>query len=497
MYDLIVNRQNIFVLVLGLGISFAVIRLYRKTKSRALLNSLPGVWTSLGLLGTFMAICWSLHGLQDNPIAIDNTGKTLAEAQAAGNQNIDIIKVISELIPAFTTSIIGLFFALITTLYAKVIFSNEDRKEDEKLQNLSPEEYIRDIARSTNEMIRLQIEQGEKNREYNDKLNKNIVGQNKVLQDFIDGFVNRMDEIFQQMHGAIQEQVKSFGEEQFSKTSKILTTITERMESASNGIIEQQSKSIATMMNNTNDELGSIADKVSDGIGNLSNTIQKSLAEQSGQLSDMISQYDALATKLAGQNGDLAHKITEQMQSDYQKIQENNAANLKMMEDLKESYRNDSSAIMNNAIEMNKSISDNLRTSISDFVSDINSSIHSECATLNEEIRQNVESLQKAYEFVQSLIAEIKQNYDQSVLAYADAVSTVHRSNENTEKAITSTGKSLELVKETNEKIENILSVLTNRQDAIESLTKQISSVSSTIVQLQELESTLNKIANK
>lgn len=497
MIDLIINWWNIGVLIVGVSISIWFRHQYRQTKSRALLTSLPGVWTSLGLLGTFIAICGSLHDLQDTQIVIDNTGKTLKEVQLVGSQNLDIMKVIKELIPAFTTSIIGLLGALFETIRAKYIFSKEEKTENDKLHNLSPEEYIRDIAKSTQEMTQLQIAQGEKNKEYNDKLNKNIVEQNKVLQGFIDGFVNRMDEIFQQMHGAIQQQVQTFGEEQFSKTSDILSTIAQRMESVSTGIIEQQSKSISDMMKNTNTELDSIADKVSDGIGSLSDKIQKALTDQSGQLSDIISQYDSLATRLAGQNGDLAEKITAQMQSDYEKIQENNTANLKMMEDLKESYRSDSSAVMKSAIEMNQNITDNLRIALNDLVSDLKSSISTECATLSDEIKRNVESLQKAYQFVESLIAEIKQNYDQSVIAYSDAVNTIHRSNENTEKAITATSRSLELVKETNEKVEEILSVLTHRQDEIEQLTKQISSVSSAIVQLQKLESTLNKIANK
>lgn len=83
MFELIFNIPNICVLVFG-GYAWKwCSEKYEKTKSRPLLNCLPGVFTSLGLLGTFFSICHSLHGLDAE--TIDNTGKTLAEVKAAGD----------------------------------------------------------------------------------------------------------------------------------------------------------------------------------------------------------------------------------------------------------------------------------------------------------------------------------------------------------------------------------------------------------------------------
>ena len=96
MIGLIFNWPNFIVLALGL-IAFKVCNdKYKETKSRALLNCIPGIFTSLGLLGTFCAICWSLHGLGDvQTEVIDQTGKTLKEVREAGSQNLDIMKIIS------------------------------------------------------------------------------------------------------------------------------------------------------------------------------------------------------------------------------------------------------------------------------------------------------------------------------------------------------------------------------------------------------------------
>ena len=54
----ILDGVGVFILSFAIAVIFAVI--YRFTKSRQLLNSLPGLFTSLGLLGTFVAICNSL-----------------------------------------------------------------------------------------------------------------------------------------------------------------------------------------------------------------------------------------------------------------------------------------------------------------------------------------------------------------------------------------------------------------------------------------------------
>lgn len=516
MSELIFNWWNIVVLVIGFIITYCCIRGYYKTKSRSLLNCLPGVWTSLGLLGTFCAICYSLNGLEiknsttlqeanvkesqidsikrnDNVIVqryVDNeygseVGKTYEESKATKEQNLDIMKIISELIPAFTTSIIGLICALIVTLWAKYEFAKEEEEENDRLKNLSPEEYIRDIAINTkdnssqksvavllSELIKLQVEQAKKNQEYNDKLNDTLGNQSKILKDFIDGFVKSMDDIFKQMNDAIQQQVKTFGEEQFTKTSEVLTSISDNMSKVSTEIIANQHKSVETMMSNTNTELAAITAKVTEAVNKLTTELQGALTtlgtEQSIRLNSIITNYDALATKLSEQNSEFAQKMSET-----------------------------TSSVMVNTVEMNKKVTEDLRSSMSDFVTDLQTSITTQCSTLDTAISTNVESLNKAYQFIQGLMAEIRQNYDQSVLAYADAVSNVHRTNENTEKAITATSKSFEKVEATNSKLGEILDILESRQENIEQLTKQISSVSSVIVQLQKLETTLNKIVNK
>lgn len=372
-----------------------------------------------------------------------------------------------------------------------------------------------------------------------------------------------MDEIFKQMHGSIQQQVLNFGEEQFSKTSQLLTSITERLSNVSSDIINNQRQSVETMLNNTNSEISNITTSVTDVLGNLTKELQNSLSslhsQQAERLNTIITNYDSLATMLSTQNSDFATKMTEQMQSEYSKVQEHNVQSLQQMVDLRTAYQEATSEVLtstismnekattdlresmnalatklneqmhneyskvqehntqslqqmidmrnayqeatsnalNSTLSMNEKATADLRESIGGFVTDLQGSISAQCTALSTAIATNVESLNKAYEFVKSLVAEIRQNYDQAVLAYGDAVNVAHRTNESAEKAIAANNKSLQAVEETNAKISEVLNLLDKRQENIEQLTKHISSISGSIVELQKLESTLNKIVNK
>ena len=544
---LILNIPNFVVIAFGGAISWWFYKEYLKTRSHALLNSLPGVFTSLGLLGTFASICWSLYDVNSDNI----TSSTINGAAAVGAPGLDIKVIISRLIPAFTSSILGLLCALLATIFAKYVFAKEEMEEREKLKNRTPEQYIQDIAENSKilksmdsllsqlnkqlaKMITNQETQDNNYREYNDNLNNNIKHQNEVLKEFIDGFVNRMDDIFKKMNGAIEQQVKSFGEEQFTKTSMLLSTISENLSRVSTDIISQQKNSVEKMLAKTNEDIKGISTTVTTVLGKLTLSLQEALenlgtkqqdklneitssvsnvldqlstnltgslenlgSKQGERLNGIIENYDKLATKLSEQNTSFAEKVNTQINDEFAKVHQNNTENLRKMTELQDSYRQLTSDMLTNALSMNETTTNNIRESLGGFVETMQSTLSMQCATLKNAISSNVDSLNKAYSFIESLVAEIKQNYDQAVLAYGDAVNIAHRTNESSEKAIIATSKSLVSVEETNNKIGAVLNILTERQENIENLTKQIGSISDTIISLQKLESALNKIVNR
>jgi ABC-type transporter Mla subunit MlaD len=81
----------------------------RKSQNgRDLLSYIPNVWTSLGILFTFIAIVGSLSKI---------------------DKNIDIIDLVKNIIPAFITSIIGIIGAICSSILIK-IFTKEDEDYD-------------------------------------------------------------------------------------------------------------------------------------------------------------------------------------------------------------------------------------------------------------------------------------------------------------------------------------------------------------------------------
>ena len=64
--SIFLNGTGVFVISVVIGLVFGFI--YLSTKSRQLLNSLPGLFTSLGLLGTFVAICNSLGEISEDSL---------------------------------------------------------------------------------------------------------------------------------------------------------------------------------------------------------------------------------------------------------------------------------------------------------------------------------------------------------------------------------------------------------------------------------------------
>ncbi len=441
---------------------------YQKTKSRPMMTCLPGIYTSLGLLGTFVSICGSLNDLPEK---------------------FEIKDIIAGLIPAFTTSIWGLFGAMVVTIWTKYKFAKEEANENHQLHNRTPEEYIQDIAFNTRILIDRQKVQEEKFNEYSEKLNESIANQSEILKEFINNFVNRMDDIFNQMRGAIQQQVKDFGNEQFTQTKEVITNINQELSDTSKQLIESQQESVKNMMNDTNTKISDITTTVASSLSKLTNemsTVLNNLStQQDTRLNTIVTNYDAFAAKM-----------NDQLKAGYEEVTQHNVDSLQQMVDLRDAYQETSKEMVKAATDMNEKTTANLRDAMAGFVSDLQTTVSSQCTTLSDAIKQNVESLDKSYQFIKSLMAEIRQNYDQSVIAYGDAVSVAHRTNESSEKMIKETNKSLGAVEETNKKIDEVMQVLTDRKENLEQLTKQINSIGATIEQLQKLESTLNKIAN-
>ena len=107
------DELNLIVTLTGLSITAVFFALYfTKLRSKQLLNYVPNVWTSLGILGTFIAIV----------VSLDSSGT---------NSLSDVDTLVKNIIPAFTTSIIGIIGAVVCSVAIKIIYAYEEKEEDE------------------------------------------------------------------------------------------------------------------------------------------------------------------------------------------------------------------------------------------------------------------------------------------------------------------------------------------------------------------------------
>jgi ABC-type transporter Mla subunit MlaD len=332
---------------------------------------------------------------------------------------------------------------------------------------------------SIEEVVSLLKQKAAKDEEYNQKLNDSISQQSKILEDFINKFVVRMEEIFTKMQGNIEQQIQDFGEDQFKKTSAILTEITQKLSDSSTALIAKQEQSVTEMIDRTNEGLSSVTTTVVQQVDKLcadtTSALQDISAKQREDFSGIIEKY-----------GDLAQRLTQQ-----------GADGLQQMEELKQTYQSANASMLQSATDMNNEITAGFRSSISTLIADMQALIRQQVESLSAAITNSVQTLQQSYDYIDNHVAHIKGNYDSSAQSFEDAMKLAHRHNETSDKLVKTFNESIGAVVETNEKIDNVLSVLVERQENIESLIVKINQIGETIELLQKLELQLNRIASK
>lgn len=502
---------------------------YKKyNHARSVLNCLPGLFTSLGLLGTFVAICNSLGDINED--------------------NLEIDTIIRNLVPAFTSSIAGLISSLCVTAYTKWRFANDDYKAEGKMQNKTPEECLYETTVSLSaiqlslEKLSNQVsEQDKNNKEYNDRLNTTISQQSAILEKFVNDFVKRMDDIFTKMHGQIEQNIKDFGEQQFKRCADTLETLTTKMSSLSTGLLEEQKSNVQQMIEGTNAELRTVSGNVTEQIGQLCKDMTDALntlkTSQDERLTSIMSNYAALSERLANQNSSFAEQMNTQMNEEFTKmqqhnsdslqqmadlkdhvysqnaaliervnseingqierIQQSNVESLQQMVDLKDAYKEVNNEMLQSVTNMNQETTSELRSSLTGFISELQRNIADEVAVLSRAIETNVQSLEKSYGYISEHVAHIKGNYESASHAFEDAVNNAHRMNESQEKVLDAVNESMTEVVKTNKKVDEVINVLEERQERIEDLIAHINEMSSAIEMLQKLESQLNRIVSK
>ncbi len=225
---------NISVLALGLISTLVFLVLYFTTlKSKQLLNYLPNVWTSLGILGTFIAIVYSLEDLQNS---------------SSGNE-INVIGLIEDIAPAFITSIIGICGAIITSIAIKIIYAIEEKKEERIYAdtvggNISPELMLDRINRSIEKLINV------------------TTLQESNIKSFLDNYMLQLDAFYNKIFESNKEQVQTLSDEYVHCVAQVMAGANEEINKRIDTLLLSHSESIQEYLRTEQCKLDEVASDI-------------------------------------------------------------------------------------------------------------------------------------------------------------------------------------------------------------------------------------------
>ena len=225
---------NIIVLALGLISTLVFLVLYfTKLKSKQLLNYIPNVWTSLGILGTFIAIVYSLEDLQNS---------------SSGNE-INVIELIEDIAPAFITSIIGICGAIITSIAIKIVYAIEEKKEERIYAdtvggNISPELMLDRINRSIEKLINV------------------TTLQESNIKSFLDNYMLQLDAFYNKIFESNKEQVQTLSDEYVHSVAQVMAGANEEINKRIDTLLLSHSESIQEYLRTEQGKLDEVANDI-------------------------------------------------------------------------------------------------------------------------------------------------------------------------------------------------------------------------------------------
>lgn len=315
--DFFSNAWNIAVIVIGLVLSIV---LWKKGNgSDSLRSYIPTLWTSLGILCTFMAIYVSLSGYTN--IASNDV------ANVSNSNNFDINKLIKEVIPAFSTSIIGIIGAIISTIVNRWVSDNQEKVDYEqfiKIKNKIPGEKLQS---SSPEMVLLEIISAirETNNQTCEKLRNNNDTSIKKLEQICSSLTTldtTTSTVGDSIKSVISDSLIKQREEFESAISLLISTLSSELKSQSDSMAKKMDdlrrmlKDEVEHIESTNQTLLTQLIKQEESLLQLTTqTLLKDSETRNKSLQDFITQQSTCLEETFGE-------ITAGMGALYQKIEE-------------------------------------------------------------------------------------------------------------------------------------------------------------------------------
>ena len=374
--------------------TIGTILLWRKaneTKSIQLRNYCSTLWTSVGILGTFVSIYISLSGM---------------DFTSANNNAIE--SLIQNIIPAFSTSIIGIVGAIICTICNKLSIAKAEEVEENDFTNTKNRFGVHNKSNSP-ELILLEIVKS-----INDSCtstNKTLNGSKDVSDTRLKTLIEGLGALSKQMSGnhvqtkeIIQDALSNQNTIFENTVSNLITRFQETLTSVQNSFKSEVANLTAIVdgriqtLINSNDK---ILDKTVDLQRQELNLIKETLAKESKERNDQLQSF------IETENNNLKEFVEEQntaFGAYYKKFDEQISAHVEKEADLfeheiKTAIEEFAKAEYNTCIETikecNTKLVDGSNIAIARqeqvneaFITDLSKNFTSTCNALVDDVRQ-------------------------------------------------------------------------------------------------------------
>ena len=479
------------VLVIGSLLSIHLWRYSNEKKSRPLRNYIPTIWTSLGILGTFISIVITLRG---------------------GNVDwTDIDQLVKSIVPAFETSIIGIIGAIFLSIRIKKNNAKEDFETDEQYKEkyvATPEELIGDINNQTKQLLavtqsqhkeameesRLQRSLAERLitefttnlKDFYDKLYQE---EKQRAQEMVDHYLTGINQLIMSTHGTIKDKFETLFTEHSESLIKLMDSEDENFKEFTNDIIttlntnsQEIINTIANIGSNEIDTLGTMTDTqkellqtvVDDNKAGLAQIVTQnnsgisSVSQEATQnLTNIAKEFTALIGTLKISFGEL----TQSLPNSIEQIKQRLVKTIQELADekfevLTESHKEFISGLLQQVETFDQQISKQSAENQKDWSKAVNAHLTKMLNQVDEDVKNHVTVMQTTSQGLNSELLSIIDSLKESTTNYTSIV----------------------------KQITTLVNALKNETNATEVFANSITSTGTQLTSIQEL---LTDIANK
>lgn len=462
--------QNLFTIILtaiciitSWYLSYCIDKNYNKFKSRQLLSYKPTVWTSIGILGTFISIVYSLWTLNGD--------------------FKDVQLLISNISPAFITSIIGVTGSIYNSYKIKAIYAKEEFTEVDEYKKflnnpssfsgikITPEMQLYSIYNGINQLVSLLRKDGDIQKQMA-KLSQNISGELNQTRDSIEQISSATNALFQKILA--------------DNGNKLSLLIKETSSDIKESIVTSSDRSSKDLGND-----GPLATKLADldnNITKLSEHIAADLSNNGAIAKNVYSNTESVTAKLENQNEkikDFLDKLIENISEYYKGVSQQTAdATVNLVEKNFVDYKQIFSAYNEELKSLLENYNEVIKEREANFVAE-------QDKVLNEILTRNSDCMNASTELIKKMNSEFalsKENVNELIKLITSNIS-VAKENENALKSLT------DFIEVNDKAMDTFNSCMNNVQDKINRLREANDKFEETVA--DSIDSLGNKLGSK